>query len=52
MPELVSCKNCRNILYESSELISPSEVLKRYGDHCPACNRKLEFNPSLVQITG
>ncbi|MHA1785590.1 MAG: hypothetical protein ACTSVY_08175 [Candidatus Helarchaeota archaeon] len=52
MPELVYCKKCGNVLYESIELISPNEVLKRFGEHCPSCNRKLEFNPTLVQISS
>ncbi|MHA1145130.1 MAG: hypothetical protein ACTSRW_10365 [Candidatus Helarchaeota archaeon] len=51
MPQRIYCRKCGFILYNSQELICPSEILKRFGDECPRCHKTLSFNPQLVSIS-
>ncbi|MBO3802319.1 MAG: hypothetical protein JTT11_00350 [Candidatus Brockarchaeota archaeon] len=55
MTQRVVCSKCGAVLYESTELKSPIEIMQGLGGGCPSCGRKLEydssqFDPEKVQL--
>jgi len=50
MPIIVVCSECGQILYESGNLKTPSDVMKPYDGKCPKCNRTLNFSADRLSI--
>ncbi len=44
------CKKCGTVLYEGEELKPPYEIVEIYDGKCPACDKKLCFVPTHVEI--
>lgn len=55
MTQRVVCNKCGAVLYESTELRSPNEIIQGLGGGCPSCGRKIEyssrhFDPEKVKL--
>lgn len=46
----IICHQCKSVLYEDSELISPREILDKYDSKCPKCSAFLSFDPTKLNI--
>jgi len=47
----IICHQCKAVLYEDSELISPREILDKYDSKCPKCSAFLSFDPTKLSIS-
>ncbi|MCS7097462.1 MAG: hypothetical protein NZ922_00540 [Candidatus Methanomethyliaceae archaeon] len=47
----IICNNCRAVLYDDEELISPREIIDKYDSSCPKCFTSLSFDPSKIFIS-
>lgn len=47
----IICNNCKTVLYDDDELISPREIIDKYDSICPKCSSVLSFDPSRVNIS-
>ncbi len=51
MPVRITCHQCKSVLYENPELVSPSEILEKHDSKCPKCSTPLIFDPSGLVIS-
>lgn len=51
-PEVVICAGCGHILCETEgiELLTPVEVMDKYGGRCPECGSKLSLLPVRAEV--
>ncbi|RLE66333.1 MAG: hypothetical protein DRJ47_02870 [Thermoprotei archaeon] len=50
MTLIIKCHRCGFTLYKGSEIVTPYEVLKRYGFRCPKCITHLSETPREILI--
>ena len=51
MPVRIVCHQCKSIIYEDPELVSPKEILEKNDLKCPKCSAALTFDPSKLTIS-
>lgn len=47
----IICSNCKTVLYDGKELVSPREIIDKYDSICPKCSSFLTFDPSRMNIS-
>ncbi|MBC7120457.1 MAG: hypothetical protein H5T33_02570 [Candidatus Methanosuratus sp.] len=50
MPIRVLCHQCKAVLYEDLELVSPKEVLEKNNGRCPKCSATMSFDANSLRI--
>lgn len=51
MPIRVLCHQCKAVLYEDPELVSPKEILEKNNGRCPKCSAPLSFDSNSLRIS-
>lgn len=51
LPVRLVCHQCKAVIYEDPELVSPKEVIEKSEGKCPKCSTPLTFDPSKLTIT-
>jgi len=51
LPVRIMCRQCKSVLYEDPELISPREILDKHDSKCPKCSSPLTFDPQSLMIS-
>ena len=51
MPVRIVCHQCKAIIYEDPELVSPKEILEKNDLKCPKCSTQLTFDPANLTIS-
>jgi hypothetical protein len=51
LPVRIICHQCKSVIYEDPELVSPKEILEKNNQKCPKCSTVLAFDPSKLIIS-
>jgi hypothetical protein len=51
LPVRIMCRQCKNVLYENPELVSPKDIIDKYDSKCPKCSGPLEFDATRFTIS-
>jgi hypothetical protein len=51
LPVRIMCHQCKSILYENPELVSPRDIIDKYDMKCPKCSTILTFDPNRLSIS-
>ena len=51
MPVKIVCQQCKAVLYENPELVSPRDIIDKYDSKCPKCSAPLSFDPLKLTIS-
>jgi len=51
LPVRILCHQCKSVLYEDPELVSPREILDKYDSKCPKCSAPFAFDPTKLSIS-
>ncbi|MGA2573469.1 MAG: hypothetical protein ABSF36_04600 [Candidatus Methanomethylicaceae archaeon] len=51
MPVRIICRQCKAVLYENPELVSPKDIIDKYDSKCPKCSAPLDFDATRLSIS-
>ena len=51
LPVRIICHQCKSIIYEDPELVSPKEIMEKHDQRCPKCSAPLNFDPAKLAIS-
>ena len=51
MPVRIIRHQCKSVIYEDPELVSPKEILEKNEQKCPKCSTALVFDPTKLVIS-
>jgi hypothetical protein len=51
LPVKIICQQCKAVLYENPELVSPRDIMDKFDSKCPKCSALLNFDPANLTIS-